>query len=122
MIPEYTRTFPTSGDVSTNESPRDRRYPITASEQSNSNPRAHLRITEENGYDPELLAYLDRLTPDYVYPTTPEYLIAKYTFEGEDKGDLAFRAGDRVRVIRRTGDWWSGELNGVTGIFPRNYF
>jgi len=54
----------------------------------------------------------------------PEFVEAKYDFAGESEGDLAFRTGDRIRVVRKTEsleDWWEGELNGVRGSFPRNY-
>ena len=54
----------------------------------------------------------------------PEFVVAKYDFAGESEGDLAFRTGDRIRVVRKTEsleDWWEGELNGVKGSFPRNY-
>ncbi|KAL1842821.1 hypothetical protein VTJ49DRAFT_4150 [Mycothermus thermophilus] len=43
---------------------------------------------------------------------------------GQRTGDLSFLQGDRIRVIERTGtdqDWWTGEVNGVTGKFPANY-
>jgi hypothetical protein len=54
----------------------------------------------------------------------PEFVVAKYDFDGESAGDLAFRTGDRIKVVKRTDsleDWWEGELNGVRGPFPRNY-
>jgi amphiphysin len=53
-----------------------------------------------------------------------DFVIAKYDFEGEGQGDLAFRTGDRIRVVKKTeslDDWWEGELNGARGSFPRNY-
>ena len=34
---------------------------------------------------------------------------------------LAFRAGDRIEVVERTGsteDWWTGRVNGRQGVFP----
>lgn len=54
----------------------------------------------------------------------PDFVVAKYDFDGEGQRDLAFRTGDRIRVIKKTeslDDWWEGELNGVRGSFPRNY-
>lgn len=54
----------------------------------------------------------------------PEVVVAKYDFAGESPGDLAFRTGDRIKIIKKTDsvdDWWEGELNGVQGSFPRNY-
>lgn len=40
------------------------------------------------------------------------------------EGDLSFSAGDRIEIIERSDnvdDWWTGRLNGRTGIFPGNY-
>ena len=54
----------------------------------------------------------------------PEFVVAKYEFAGESQGDLAFKAGDRIKIIKKTEsteDWWEGELNGSRGMFPRNY-
>ena len=54
----------------------------------------------------------------------PEFVTAKYDFAGESQGDLAFKIGDRIKIIKKTDsleDWWEGELNGSRGMFPRNY-
>lgn len=52
------------------------------------------------------------------------YVTALYDFEGQNEGDLVFREGDRILIVKRTGsvdDWWEGELKGVRGVFPANY-
>jgi amphiphysin len=54
----------------------------------------------------------------------PEFVTAKYDFAGESKGDLPFKIGDRIKIIKKTEsleDWWEGETNGSRGMFPRNY-
>ena len=54
----------------------------------------------------------------------PEFVTAKYDFAGESQGDLAFKVGDRIKIIKKTDnieDWWEGEVNGSKGMFPRNY-
>jgi amphiphysin len=54
----------------------------------------------------------------------PEFVVAIYDFAGENAGDLSFRAGDRIKIIKKTNsldDWWQGEVNGTQGSFPRNY-
>lgn len=56
--------------------------------------------------------------------STTQYVTALFDFEAQNHGDLAFREGDRIRVVKKTGstdDWWEGELNGRTGSFPANY-
>lgn len=53
-----------------------------------------------------------------------QYVTALYDFEGQNEGDLAFREGDRIRVVRKTesrDDWWDGEVKGRVGMFPANY-
>lgn len=61
-------------------------------------------------------------------PRTPShqyvFVTALYDFGGQNQGDLAFREGDQIKVIKKTestDDWWMGELNGVKGQFPANY-
>lgn len=53
-----------------------------------------------------------------------QYVVALFDFEGQGPGDLVFREGERIRIVRRTesvDDWWDGECHGVTGVFPANY-
>ncbi|PYH41752.1 BAR and SH3 domain-containing protein [Aspergillus saccharolyticus JOP 1030-1] len=52
------------------------------------------------------------------------FVTALYDFGGQGAGDLSFREGDRIRVLKKTestDDWWEGELRGVKGSFPANY-
>ena len=52
------------------------------------------------------------------------WVVAMYDFAGEGQGDLSFREGDRIRVVKKTEsteDWWQGDLKGATGSFPANY-
>lgn len=53
-----------------------------------------------------------------------EYVIAQYDFAGQGAGDLSFREGDRIKIVKKTNtdqDWWTGELGGRKGSFPANY-
>ncbi|WVF71288.1 hypothetical protein IAT40_006091 [Kwoniella sp. CBS 6097] len=53
-----------------------------------------------------------------------KYATAIFDFEAQAEGDLSFHAGDRIEIIERSDnadDWWTGRLNGVTGIFPGTY-
>ncbi|KAJ2994391.1 hypothetical protein NUW58_g1573 [Xylaria curta] len=53
-----------------------------------------------------------------------EFVVALYTYTGQGTGDLSFREGDRIKIVKKTDtldDWWEGELGGVKGSFPANY-
>ncbi|RYP70468.1 hypothetical protein DL769_004957 [Monosporascus sp. CRB-8-3] len=53
-----------------------------------------------------------------------EFVVAQYAFTGQGAGDLSFREGDRIRIVKKTAtdqDWWVGELDGAQGSFPANY-
>ncbi|OCK77449.1 hypothetical protein K432DRAFT_436517 [Lepidopterella palustris CBS 459.81] len=53
-----------------------------------------------------------------------EFVTAMYDFDGLNAGDLPFREGDRIKVLKKTQsshDWWEGELGGQRGSFPANY-
>ncbi|KAK9324327.1 hypothetical protein V1517DRAFT_58765 [Lipomyces orientalis] len=50
--------------------------------------------------------------------------VALYTFEGEQDGDLGFRKGDIITIVKKSDskdDWWTGRKDGREGIFPANY-
>lgn len=63
--------------------------------------------------------------PPKKMPSTQGFWVtALYDFAGEGQGDLSFREGDRIKVVKKTAstdDWWEGELRGVQGSFPANY-
>jgi amphiphysin len=49
---------------------------------------------------------------------------ALYDFQGQSAGDLSFKEGDRIKVVKAgdsKDDWWMGELRGRKGEFPGNY-
>ncbi|ANB14774.1 Ysc84p [Sugiyamaella lignohabitans] len=53
-----------------------------------------------------------------------EEAVARYTFDGEQDGDLSFQKGDIITIVKRsdsTDDWWTGKTATGQGIFPANY-
>lgn len=61
--------------------------------------------------------------PDFSSPNTPK-AVALYSFAGEESGDLPFRKGDVITILKKSesqDDWWTGRVNGREGIFPANY-
>ncbi|KAH8884220.1 hypothetical protein GQ53DRAFT_731028 [Thozetella sp. PMI_491] len=63
--------------------------------------------------------------PKKIPSTKPEeWVVAQFDFAGQGPGDLSFREGDRIKIVKKTEteqDWWVGELNGARGSFPANY-
>ncbi|CAN8097698.1 unnamed protein product [Discula destructiva] len=50
--------------------------------------------------------------------------VALFTFEAEQPGDLGFKKGDIITVLKKTdsdNDWWTGMLGTKHGSFPSNY-
>ncbi|KAF9015460.1 hypothetical protein BDQ17DRAFT_1269300 [Cyathus striatus] len=50
--------------------------------------------------------------------------IAMYNFQAVESGDLSFSKGDVIIITKKSDsndDWWTGKLNGHTGIFPANF-
>ncbi|CAK3886591.1 SH3 domain-containing [Lecanosticta acicola] len=80
--------------------------------------------------------YSDRKGPAPGRPTAPKpafgnrgsagpgQAIAKFTFEADQPGDLGFKKGDVITIVKRTeseADWWTGRIGNREGIFPSNY-
>ncbi|KAI4606897.1 hypothetical protein J4E80_009976 [Alternaria sp. BMP 0032] len=50
--------------------------------------------------------------------------IAKFTFDADQPGDLGFKKGEIITILKRTDnetDWWTGRVGSREGIFPSNY-
>ncbi|MEJ1287256.1 hypothetical protein NN561_018274 [Cricetulus griseus] len=49
-------------------------------------------------------------------------VIAMYDYVANNEDELNFSKGQLINVINKDDpDWWQGEINGVTGLFPSNY-
>lgn len=49
-------------------------------------------------------------------------VIAMYDYTGANKDEMSFSKGQLINVLDKNNpDWWKGELNGETGLFPTNY-
>lgn len=47
---------------------------------------------------------------------------ALYPYKALNDDELSFEPDDIISVLTRDEpDWWRGELNGITGLFPSNY-
>ncbi|KAL4955716.1 hypothetical protein BDW69DRAFT_110630 [Aspergillus filifer] len=50
--------------------------------------------------------------------------VALYTFDADQDGDLGFKKGEVITIVKRTEkkeDWWTGRIGDRVGIFPANY-
>ncbi|KAK0633765.1 hypothetical protein B0T14DRAFT_507818 [Immersiella caudata] len=84
----------------------------------------------QGGYTPTGNGFVKKKPPPppppkrFANPAPEEFVIAQYAFTGQGQGDLSFREGDRIKIVKKTvtdQDWWVGELNGAKGSFPANY-
>uniref|UniRef100_A0A8B9H6W5 Intersectin 2a n=1 Tax=Astyanax mexicanus TaxID=7994 RepID=A0A8B9H6W5_ASTMX len=49
-------------------------------------------------------------------------VIAMYDYKAASEDEMSFLKGQLINVFNKDdSDWWKGELNGVTGLFPTNY-
>ncbi|XP_018522386.1 intersectin-2b [Lates calcarifer] len=55
-------------------------------------------------------------------PTPVCQVIAIYDYTAATKDEMSFSKGQLINVLDKNDpDWWKGEVNGVTGLFPTNY-
>jgi len=48
--------------------------------------------------------------------------IALYDYQAQQSDELSFVKGDVITILSKDHpDWWMGELDGHTGIFPANF-
>ena len=48
--------------------------------------------------------------------------MAVFSYEAQNDDELTFHKGCIINVILKDDpDWWKGEVNGQTGLFPSNY-
>ncbi len=51
-----------------------------------------------------------------------EQVVALFTYEAQNDDELSFHKGSVINVLNKDdADWWKGEVNGTTGVFPSNY-
>lgn len=49
-------------------------------------------------------------------------VIAIYDYKAANGDEMSFSKGQMINVLDKNDpDWWKGELNGATGLFPTNY-
>jgi len=57
-------------------------------------------------------------------PSSVQYVTALYDFTAQNDGDISFKRGDKIEIVKRSAnanEWWTGKINGKVGQFPGNY-
>ena len=44
-----------------------------------------------------------------------------FPYTAQKADELTFYKGSVINVVSKEGEWWKGEMNGQTGMFPSNY-
>ena len=44
-----------------------------------------------------------------------------FSYTAQKADELTFFKGSVINVVSKEGEWWKGEMNGQTGMFPSNY-
>ncbi|CAH3182444.1 unnamed protein product [Porites lobata] len=50
-----------------------------------------------------------------------EQVLAMFPYTAQNSDELTFYKGSVINVVSKEGEWWKGEMNGQTGMFPSNY-
>lgn len=70
-----------------------------------------------------IINFQNKFLNDLVTGEDPDvqYCQAIFNFKSQEKTDLSFNKGDVIKILEREGEWWKGEFEGNTGLFPSNY-
>jgi intersectin len=61
-------------------------------------------------------------SPNFPHAHFADKVQAMYPYKALNDDELSFEPDDIISVLSRDEpDWWRGELNGITGLFPSNY-
>jgi len=82
-----------------------------------------LEIVEDT---PQVHGLVNTLIKDFtaIFADEPEPITARamYDYTGQSESEITFKAGDLVKVTKQGNEgWWTGELNGKSGMFPASY-
>lgn len=99
-------------------SPSPAPYPLTA--PMNHEPEPPGRGRSGSNVRPSSTGIPLKLAsaPAYV----PSWAVTTHAYSSEEPTDLSFEIGQRIMLLNAPSneDWWTGELTGKTGTFPKN--
>ena len=53
--------------------------------------------------------------------TDSNMYVALFPYSSEEPGDLQFEAGEKIEVVKKESEWWTGKIGDRMGVFPYNY-
>lgn len=77
-------------------------------------PSAILNLNPDEEVDPSSV----------VLPSEPllnETVVALHPYHSTEPGDLIFDEGQKLRVVVKNSEWWTGQFGEKLGVFPSNY-
>ncbi|NXI54532.1 ITSN2 protein, partial [Chloroceryle aenea] len=87
-------------------------------------PKSYVKLlpgSEMKKEEPEpIYAAVSKKPNAQSYAAGEEY-VALYSYSSSEPGDLTFTEGEEILVTQKEGEWWTGSIDGRTGIFPSNY-
>ena len=69
----------------------------------------------------DLLGGFNSPTQPTAVETVIETVVAIFDFEAQADGDLGFKVGEKIDILSKDGDWWTGRKGEKKGVFPFNY-
>uniref|UniRef100_A0A8C3JC18 SH3 domain containing 19 n=1 Tax=Calidris pygmaea TaxID=425635 RepID=A0A8C3JC18_9CHAR len=80
------------------------------------------RLNEKEGIFPAVFVQILRAELSQSVGAKKGKAKALYDFHGENEDELSFKAGDTITELESVDeDWMSGEIQGKSGIFPKNF-
>ncbi|NXP52558.1 ITSN2 protein, partial [Heliornis fulica] len=87
-------------------------------------PKSYVKLlpgSEIKKEEPEAIYAAVNKKPNTQSYVAGEEYVALYSYSSAEPGDLTFMEGEEILVTQKEGEWWTGSIDGRTGIFPSNY-
>ncbi|XP_069461955.1 intersectin-2 isoform X2 [Ambystoma mexicanum] len=86
-------------------------------------PKSYVKILpgSEKAKETEAVYAVVAKKPPSNSSASEEEYVSLYAYTSAEPGDLTFAEGDIIIVTQKEGEWWTGSIDGRTGIFPSNY-
>ncbi|XP_020620179.1 intersectin-1-like isoform X2 [Orbicella faveolata] len=89
--------------------------------QSGLFPGSHVKILDRKTSPASPVTEDVYSVPPSVSRAKLEQVLAMFPYTAQNADELTFYKGSVINVVSKDGEWWKGEMNGQTGMFPSNY-